>query len=251
MSKTFLIQTVDGMIVHDFAFYLIEAIKYHSWYYKKDSQYSYILSKTTDRPKLNIHQYRPLTEIIPIGTVEFVLEYLERHYDINGIKPLNIPLELMKPEYLKRWVKYDSNNTTVFNAGDTPIFVKDNTKIKGFTNIIYPNQGYPVGEYMISEFVEIESEWRVFVFNGKLEGLQNYSGDFILFPDVKTIMKMVIDYKSAPKAYTLDVGVNHKGTFVIEVHDFFSCGLYGFSDYKLLPKMFISTWNKLNGENKT
>jgi hypothetical protein len=44
--------------------------------------------------------------------------------------------------------------------------------------------------------------------------------------------------KEAPVAYTLDVGVNKKHTFIIEAHDFFSCGLYGFADLKLLPLMF-------------
>jgi len=63
------------------------------------------------------------------------------------------------------------------------------------------------------------------------------------------IKQMIQDYKSAPKAYTLDVGINEKGTFIIECHTFFSCGLYGFTDYKLLPLMFISAWNEL--VNKT
>ena len=57
---------------------------------------------------------------------------------------------------------------------------------------------------------------------------------------------MIKNYTTSPKAYTLDIGVNKKdGTFVIEVHNFFSCGLYGFSDHKLLPLMFISGWKEL------
>lgn len=52
---------------------------------------------------------------------------------------------------------------------------------------------------------------------------------------------MIREYKSCPIAYTLDVGVNSNNTFIIEVHDFFSCGLYGFSDNKILPYMF-SDW---------
>jgi hypothetical protein len=56
---------------------------------------------------------------------------------------------------------------------------------------------------------------------------------------VGVIKEMIADYKSAPVAYTLDVAVcdSHTfaddiGTVVIEVHDFFSCGLYGFNDIK-------------------
>lgn len=247
-TKTFLIQTVDGRIVHDFSFTLIEAIRYHNWYYN-ENVYNYVLSETTDRPKLNSTQYYPLEDIIPIGTVEFVLEYLKKYYIIDNVKPINIPQELMKPEYLKRWVKIHKSETNVINTGDIPIFVKDNTKIKGWANIVKPNRGYPPGEYLISEVVNIDSEWRAFVYNGQLVGLQNYAGDFTWFPDVCTIKNMIRDFKTNPKAYTLDVGINEKGTFIIECHTFFSCGLYGFADYKLLPLMFISTWNEL--VNKT
>ena len=53
---------------------------------------------------------------------------------------------------------------------------------------------------------------------------------------------MIDSYKSQPVAFTLDVAVDgDDNTVVIEVHDFFSCGLYGFSEYKILPFMF-SNW---------
>ncbi len=80
--------------------------------------------------------------------------------------------------------------------------------------------------------------------NGELVGLQNYSGDFVNFPDVKKINKMISVY-AGPVAYTLDVGINSRGTFVVEVHDFFSCGLYGFSDRKILPFMFSKLFHEI------
>jgi len=245
--KTFLIQTIDNIVTHDFSFTLIEAIKYHNWYENK-KVYDYILQETIQLPL--DEDYKPYKEdlenIVPIGSVEFVLKYLNKYYNINNIKPINIPQQLMKPEYLKRWIIERATDTNIINTGETPIFVKDNTKIKGWTNIVEHNRGYPPGEYLISEYVEIDSEWRVFVFNNRLVGLQNYSGDFTMFPDVGLIKKMIIDFNYS-SAYTLDIGINDKGTFVIELHDFFSCGLYGFSDYKVLPLMFINTWNKLIG----
>jgi len=248
-TKTFLIQTVDGRIVHDFSFTLIEAIRYHNWLYD-NAIYNYVLSETTDRPKINPIQYYPLENVIPIGTVEFVLEYLKKYYNIDNVKPLNIPPVLMKPEYLKRHVEYmffDTDN--YIYTEDKPVFVKSADKIKDYTDIIYRNQKLPKGLYLISEEVNIDSEWRAFVYNNELVGLQNYLGNFTLFPDVALIKQMIQDYKSAPKSYTLDVGINEKGTFIIECHAFFSCGLYGFADYKLLPLMFISTWSEL--VNKT
>lgn len=244
--KTFLIQTIDDKVVHDFSFALIEAIRYHNWYENK-KVYDYILQEDTKLPLDNDDQpYKEdLKQIIPIGSVEFVLKYLSDYYHINNIKPLNIPKQLIKPEYLKRWIVERVTDTNIINAGEESILVKDNTKIKGWTNIVETNRGYPPGEYLISEVIDIESEWRAFVFNNKLVGLQNYSGDFTMFPNVELIKKMINDFNYS-SAYTLDVGINQKnGTFVIECHDFFSCGLYGFADYKMLPLMFINTWNKL------
>jgi len=249
--KIFLIQTIDNIVAHDFSFILIEAIKYHNWY-ENEKVYDYILQEDTKLPLDNNDKpYKDdLKGIIPIGSVEFVVKYLNDYYNISNIKPLNIPQELMKPEYLKRWVKIIKTDVNTINAGNTPIFVKDNSKIKGWTNIVEYNRGYPPGEYIISEVVEIDSEWRAFVFNNRLVGLQNYSGDFTMFPDVKLIKKMISDF-NYNSAYTLDIGINEKnGTFIIECHDFFSCGLYGFSDYKVLPLMFIDTWNKLIGGKK-
>ena len=45
---------------------------------------------------------------------------------------------------------------------------------------------------------------------------------------------MVRAFANAPKAYTLDVAVLRNGqTAVIEVHNFISCGLYGFTNHRL------------------
>ena len=71
-----------------------------------------------------------------------------------------------------------------------------------------------------------------------------YSGEFNIFPDVAEINKMISAYTEAPPAYTIDVGVNTKGeTVIIECHNFFSCGLYGFSDYRYLLDMFLKAYN--------
>jgi len=49
---------------------------------------------------------------------------------------------------------------------------------------------------------------------------------------------MIKAYTKAPVAHTLDVAISGGETVIIEVHDFFSCGLYGFADHKILPFMF-------------
>jgi len=217
----FLIQIDKGRVIHDFAFTLLESIEYLNW--------------ISDE---KIVTYR-LTEnsmpagFVPIGTVEFVSDYIEK-YSGSRPKPINIPAELMSHEFTHRHVKNGTELDIVQKS-----FVKSSDHIKSFAEIC---DHAPMGNYQISDIIEIESEWRAFVYNGKLVGLQNYSGSFTEFPNVYSIQCMINAYKSAPIAYTLDVAITKGGwTSVIEVHDFFSCGLYGFADHKILPFMF-SRW---------
>lgn len=234
--KTFIIQTVDNQIVHDFSFHLIEAIKYNNWF-QNEKVYHYIL---TD----NIGCYKIDKDHIPIGSVEFVIYALKYYCNIENIKPLNIPQELMKYEYLKRRIFYSNELEDIVCMPNDRFFIKSVNKFKDYIGVVKINN-IPKGDYIISEYIpKIESEWRSFVFANKLVGLQNYSGDFTSFPDVDLINEMIFIYDNK-SPYTLDVGINNEGTFLIECHDFFSCGLYGFNDYRILPMMFIETWNKL------
>jgi len=244
MKKIFLIQTENGQIVHDFCFTLTEAIRYDKWYYGDKNNYEYILSDLPIRPQMNNIQYYPLNDVIPVGSIEFVLKFLNDYYNIQNVKPINIPEQLMKSEYLKRKVWNVMTKLSWFNMENKNIFVKSNEKIKGYKDIIEPQGKCPSGDFIVSEEIEIESEWRAFVHKNKLVGLQNYLGDFTMFPDTNIISEMIKTYVDCPPAYTLDVGINKQnGTFIIEVHAFFSCGLYGFNDYNILPKMLIQTFN--------
>jgi len=126
-------------------------------------------------------------------------------------------------------------------------FVKSNDTIKSFTELC---DRAPVGNYQISDIIDIDSEWRTFVYDGKMVGLQNYSGRFDIFPDVDKINTMIKTYTTQPIAYTLDVAISGGETAIIEVHDFFSCGLYGFSDHRVLPFMFSRWLNKFVNNGK-
>ena len=222
----FLIQTYGGKVTHDFSFTLLESLRYHNWLERtKDFK-----AKLTDNPRPEF-----IEGVVPCGSVEFVTYYIGEAYG-KHILPRNIPPELMGEEFTLR---------NVFNGGYEDIsgikFVKSNDRIKLFTDIVSGHEMVPVGNYQISDLIDIHSEWRGFVYKNTLVGLQNYGGDFTKFPNVETIYAMIKAFKSSPVAYTLDVGINDQGTFVIEVHDFFSCGLYGFSEHKILPFM-LARW---------
>lgn len=234
----FIIQTINGQVKHDFSFTLIESLEYYNWFYD-NTETMYILSDTIDG---DINEWER-NDVIPIGSVEFVNDYLKKYYN-KEMKPINIPYALMGERYTKRDVIYLNSQEDLSYLGKR--FVKSHDKIKGLTDILDLSKNkLPIGNYMISKVIDVHSEWRAFVYKDKLVGLNNYSGDFTIFPDVQLIEEMIEKNHSCPIAYTLDVGINDDGTFIIEVHDFISCGLYGFADLKNIPFMYRDVFKKL------
>jgi hypothetical protein len=264
----FLIQKINGQLVHDFSFTLLESIRYNNWIHNnKGITYKFINAFEVVEPDdiYPITMFKPYHKnYVPIGSVDFVEDFLMHFYNITP-KPINVPKELFHHP------SFDFTKRKIFNGNHMDLedltgkyFLKSNCKIKGNicvcdipadkSNYVY---NVPADNYQISEFINvINSEWRAFVYQDKLVGLQNYAGDFTMFPDVSKINAMIKAYKSAPIAYTLDIGIGEEiydenlgffmgnETFVIECHDFFSCGLYGFADHKILPYMFSRWFNE-------
>lgn len=234
----FLIQTLNGRIVHDFAFHLIKAIESQNWI-RNETVYEYTLSES-------ILGY---PGCVPIGSLEFVFDYLEAYYSVNKdqIKPINIPTSLQKEEFLGRKISY-------LQKKDIPtgsyLFVKSNTQYKKLTDVIKEMDSIPEDEYLVSDVLEIDSEWRAFIQNGELLGIKHYVGDFEVFPDMEAVKRMIRAYDHAPLSYTLDIGMVQGKCVIIEVHPFVSCGLYGFQDYKRLPIMMIQGFLHMKKESQ-
>lgn len=238
----FLIQKVNGVIVHDFSLALLKSKEYHSWL---RSGYDIKIKYINTGDKIPI-EFKPIhKDYVPIGSVEFVNEFLNHFYG-NKLRPINVPSELIS--FAGRSL-YNGNADTIASLPNGKWFVKSNDNVKSFSEVLTIDDNrvwkIPRGDYQISSVVDIKSEWRAFVYDNELVGLSNYSGDFKIFPNVNTINKMIEAYESAPIAYTLDVGINSDCTFVIECHQFISVGLYNFSDYRILPKMFNSAFKEL------
>ncbi len=80
----------------------------------------------------------------------------------------------------------------------------------------------------VSQLIDIESEWRIFVHKNRVVGSSYYSGNFKLTPDYDYINDIVSTYKSSPVGYTLDIGMlSHDANTIIEVNDFWGIGSYG------------------------
>ena len=234
----FLIQKINHQIRHDFSFTLMESIRYQNWLQNNKKAITVkFIDYINNYLNLSEWDFKPFHKhYIPIGSVEFVLGWMKQ-FNIPIPKPMNIPEELFG--FCHRKV-FNGNHMDLEDL-EGKYFIKTNDKIKGICGIITTKSNeieIPVGNYQISKLTNIGSEWRAFIYNGKLVGLQNYCGEFTKFPNVNNIKSMILAYKSAPIAYTLDVGVNDYHTFVIECHDFFSCGLYGFANHNILPYMF-------------
>lgn len=269
----FLVQLGDnGIPTTDLGYQIIQACEFQNWRAFKEV-YAVLGIKPDGKVEMLINsasiKVNPLTNAIsltpeapepsyikyvPVGTIEFIERYLNRK-----MKPINIPYQLETKELLKRKIFRGTIGEFLNREGSAGLtdkawyFVKSNEAIKAIESDIYTvpeiiklNEKYNGQQLLFSEIIpgKIESEWRVFVYRGKIVGLRQYSGnEFGSLPSEATIQKMISKYTKAPKSYTLDVAVitinNRRYTILIEVHNFVACGLYGFEEYQILPQMVV------------
>jgi len=237
----------------DYGYEVINAIEYDEWYNRK-TRYGYTLYDGFDMEGSGhrfLQEYLN-TQYIPVGSVEYVEEYIRQCYRIQSVIPLNVPLQLYK--YVNRFATIIGNEEFENKLiPDRKYFIKSATKIKGYSDFIIPKKAkdIPHDTYFVSEIIDIETEWRCFVKDGELLDIRCYSGNPFVMPDIYTIKKMIKEYTDCPPAYTLDVCKTSDGiTSIVECHNFFSCGLYGFSDYKNYLIMLIRAfrWQVTKGK---
>lgn len=233
MAINFLIQTINGCPVHDFSFHLIEAIHQQNWYYQ-ENVYNYKKSESIQDELNSLISSKG--SLIPVGSLQFVFDFIKNglHLPTEFIVPLNIPHTLRTKEYLGRNVWQLPKEELQFSK---PMFLKSATKYKSFTDVLSVIDAIPNDDYFVSEVVDFQSEWRAFVYQNQLLDVRNYLGRFDLFPNIDKIKKMVKSFANSPIAYTLDIGYIEGDWYIVEVHPFVSCGLYGFNNAKILPLM--------------
>ena len=254
----FLLQTINEHFEYDFVFEMKKAIEYLKW---RGDDVSVCYCDIDDLLNKSLY-HEELKDYCPIGSIDFVYAFIDKYVKEDGskeIKPLNVPEQLFDfcgRKIINAELSNRINIATLieqnfYDCDGEYAFVKSMTNIKDeingpykYTELLY-NDIIPDGEYQISEYcTEIDSEYRCFVFENQLLGIQFYQGDFTAFPNVDKILEMIKRYSvSSPVAYTLDVAVTDDGDLiVIECHEFFSCGLYGFRDYSRMPYMFWRTF---------
>lgn len=185
---------------------------------------------------------QPISEDdVMIGSVEATTRFFKE----LGIE---VPTYLGYPESLRKYCGRDIIESRLGDIDrDYPYFIKPSVDVKLFTGEVIESEksmdflkvycGEGISDdtrVYVSETIDIKSEFRCFVFEGELKGIQYYQGEFDRLPSVSSIYKMVWEYKDAPVAYTLDVGVivtspATEKTILVEVNDMWAIGSYGFN----------------------
>jgi len=192
-----------------------------------------------------------------VGSIDFMTRLFKR---INYIpEPIDYPEEILKSGLLVN--TYILKGTLeqalqIIESKETPnLFIKP-VKTKLFDGILVTDKtqlsylkGYPLHtEVWIAGGVDIVSEHRIYIHDGKAIYGCNYSGDFRLNPDYTYVDKLIEAYKSAPRAYTIDVAILSNGSAtLIECNDFWAIGGYGLApwDYsKMLRDRYLEIINK-------
>lgn len=169
--------------------------------------------------------------------------------------PFDYPAELMREEFMGRQLAEMRTDEAVdrWTKERMPFFIKSvrpklysGILIKADRQLAYLDQ-YLCEPAWVSTPLQFKSEWRCFVHQGKLVDSRPYQGDFRLAPDYTKVDSMIAEFKSAPVAYTLDVGIDQLNrTLVVEVNDFWAIGAYGLSP-EVYAQMLIDRYEQIVG----
>ena len=199
---------------------------------------------------MNIDEVPVSKQNMIIGSINNTIAYFNK-LKVNVPKPLNIPDELNKEEFIQRQI-YVKTIEEFKNwwRGDRPIFIKPNDILKLFTGgVITKNSSKSfLDEYdtntnlLVSEYIDMSSEYRCFINKKKLVGIKHYNSDFNRFLDTKIVLKCIEAYKCSPVSYSLDFAVTDDNrTVLIEANDGWSLAAYGL-DSETYCRFLIDRW---------
>lgn len=180
-----------------------------------------------------------------IQDILFYLSFLKKEYNYTSY-----PIELDK--YLKRFVS-QCFFKTIKKQNIKNLFIKP-TKLKQFTGFVLTGE---FSDYLqmvnvsdndlvwLSSKINLLAEYRVFVYDKQILDIKPYRGDCSLGFNLETVKSMISDYKTAPIAYALDIGItDNKNTVLVEMNDGFSLGAYGLSTIEY-GKIIVNRWREL------
>ena len=257
-KRSFIFQMLQDNMMADYVCGAREALREFLWLHPEAAENTEeILVHDAHSPMELPGEYLRDGLLVPVGSIEFCETLLRRWYGIEHLRPINIPSRLLADQFTGRKVAYisshaDWENIVLGKAGLDPqhLFVKRADRAKAGPAFFFPDEqskapSFEPGRlYLVSECVDIASEWRAFVWKKQILDIRCYPGNPWAFPNRKTVEQMVATYTiNTPMAYTLDVAVLPSGrTVIMEVHNFIACGLYGFADPRI-PLMLAAGVN--------
>ena len=106
-------------------------------------------------------------------------------------------------------------------------------------------------EVWISDYIQFKSEFRSFILNDVVIDVRHYKGDWSITPNrmvVEDAAALLALRKQAPRAYSLDWGVDRFGrTTLVEMNDGFALGHYGLNPV-LYARMLSARWYEMTQE---
>lgn len=229
----FLIEGNKNIPRYTFGYTLLKAIEFQKEFLSIEDR----KIKIKKVPELGIFNNSDYKNWCPVGSIKFVHNYF-RNYNIPIPKPINIPKSLfvlsgLKPKIIGSNIKLNKIS-----------FIKSIEEAKHPLNGV-KRETPEIGQWQVTDYSEsFISEWRCFIHHNKIVDCKIYSGDWNFFPDIEFIKEAINRYSDSPVSYTLDIGIvedkenKHR---IVECHDFYSCGLYGFNNEFKYPQM-LSQW---------
>ena len=96
-----------------------------------------------------------------------------------------------------------------------------------------------------SEVINFETEWRCFIRYGEILDIRYYKGKWDNKIDLKMVSDAISAFKSQPKSFSLDVGIDVNGKcHLVEVNDGHSLGTYGIGP-NTYAKFLSARWAEL------
>ena len=160
-----------------------------------------------------------------VGSVEFMTEVFNR----VGIEQPRLPINNLRPyeEMKLRDFKYQY-----------PVFIKPKS-IKAFTGFVVDDYSKSMLntldkelDIIIQQVINLDSEWRFYVFRNKIVDIRHYSGrmDINLIGAVNNFNKLDDStFKNFPETFVMDIGFyNDSDSYtIIEFNDMWAIGNYG------------------------
>jgi len=209
----------------------------------------------------NVKFYEDIEEV-PLNRNSMIVGYIEDtkwFFEQMGWKVdynLTLPLDLNKDKFLKRKTAKIIEFKTLLHHNNSikfPYFLKP-INVKTFYPSIIKNENdlapyENCKHFLISQLIDIVSEYRCYIIDRKIVGCYNYLGDFYQYPNLKLVDQMISEFEDAPIGYSIDVAVLKNGeTCLIECNDGWSLGNYGLEP-KLYTRLLTERWIEILKQN--